>query len=405
VDATGTDLLDWDIDSLFDEPPDDAAGAEADTGDNASGGGILADLVRRMGFAMEASFYFFGGFAPGWNEAPWHWEENDEEFNHVLGGGMSADMRLDFQISETFRVRNTFGFAYPGLTLTVKEFFFDYTIKDRVFLRAGKFIPSWGRSPYYPFANLLSRVPVGNAGGDPYVVRLNLPVGIGGIELITLTRKGYMAGNTPTVEELSYGGKYNLALPWADIDLGCLYHDAMPLRGIVSVKTTLPWDIEAYTEGLVSVPHETWDDLKLSANLGLGRDFFDELFTLGGEIFYNGEDGVGWFRPETELREADVSPFIGGFNFAFSFVLRPPLPWNFRVFSQVLYGAKEDTAQFVPGISCEPLPHMKVSLAVPMALGSREGTYYRKNADTTNRPFAIVFLVSLQGSHRFDYYR
>jgi hypothetical protein len=284
---------------------------------------------------------------------------------------------------------------------------------DRIFLRWGKFTPRWGRSPNYPVANLLSRVPVGNAGGDPYVVKLDLPVGIGGIELLMLTRKGYMAGNTPTLKELSYGGKYNLALPWADIDLGCLYHDAMPLRAIVSVKTTLPWDIEAYTEGLISVPHETWDDLKLSANLGLGRDFFDELFTLGGEVFYNGESGAGWFRPETELREADVSPFIGGFNFAFNFVLRPrmprtlpwALPWNFRVFSQILYGKKEDTAQFVPGISCEPLPHMKVSLAVPMALGSPEGTYYRKNADTTNRPFAIVLLVSLQGKHRFDYYR
>ncbi|MDR2020553.1 MAG: hypothetical protein LBQ14_07290 [Treponema sp.] len=416
-----TDLLDRDIDSLFDDiEAEDGAedgggtGREADgdgedagkgEGDLPFAGSILRDLVRRSGFALEGSFRFYSGFAPGWSETPWNWDETEEELTRPVLGGMSADLILDFQISEVFRVRNSFGFSYPALTLAVSEFFFDYNIKDRLFLRAGKFAPGWGRSSNYPFANLLSRLPAGNAGGDAYVFKANLPIGVGGLELITLTRKGFMEKDLPTPTELGYGIKYNLALPWADIDLGAFYLDAMPFRATASLKTTLPWDTEAYTEGLVAVPQDTWDDLVFSGSLGLARDFFGDLFTLNGEIFYNGEEEASWFSPKTDLREAKAVPLISGLNGAFNLVIRPRLFWDFRIFSQVFYGVDENSVQLVPGFSCKPLSHLEFSLAVPMVLGSREGTYYRDNVDSKNRPFAVVLLVSLQGSHRFDYYR
>jgi hypothetical protein len=423
--AGGADLLGRDIDSLFGDPepeeagPGDEANAEGgdggkeeggksagkDGGDTSFTGSILRDLVRRSGFALEGSFRFYGGFAPGWSETPWNWDETEEELTRPVLGGMSADLILDFQISELFRVRNSFGFSYPDLSLAVKEFFFDYNVKDRLFLRAGKFSPGWGRSSNYPFANLLSRLPAGNAGGDSYVFKADIPIGVGGIELISLTRRGFMAKDVPTPSELGYGAKYNLALPRADIDLGAFYLDAMPFRAILSVKTTLPGDIEAYTEALAAVPHETWDDLKFSANVGLVRDFFGDLLTLNGEIFYNGEEGVRWFSPKTDLRDAKAIPFINGLNTAFNVVLRPRLFWDFKIFSQVLYGIEEDTVQLVPGFSCKPLSNLELSLAVPMALGSRDGTYYRNNVDTKDRPFAVVLLLSLQGSQRFDYYR
>jgi hypothetical protein len=419
--SPGADLLDRDIDSLFGDPesgdePEDGAGDKAGQGDGDGGaaangdapfsGSILKDLVRRSGFAMEGSFRFYGGFAPGWSETPWNRDEAEVELTRPVLGGMSADLILDFQISQVFRVRNKFGFSYPALNLAVKEFFFDYSIRERVFLRAGRFTPAWGRSSSYPFTDLLARVPEGNkAWGDPYVFRMNLPIGIGGIELITLTRDGFMEKEYPTPTELGYGAKYNLALRRIDVDMGVFYLDAMPFRATVSAKTTLPWDIEAYTEGLASVSHENWDDLKLSANLGLTRDFFGDLFTLNGEIFYNGEEGVGRFTPKTDLRDARVVPFINGLNAAFNLVFRPRIFWDFRIFSQIFYGVKEDTVQFVPGFSCKPLSNLELSLALPMALGSREGTYYRDNVDTKNRPFAVVLLVSLQGSQRFDYYR
>jgi hypothetical protein len=194
-----------------------------------------------------------------------------------------------------------------------------------------------------------------------------------------------------------------LAFPWVDIDMGAFYLDAMPLRAFVSVKTTVK-DTELYAEGLASVQHNPWGDLKFSANLGVVQDFFADKLTVNGEVFYNGETGTGWFRSKTDLREADVSPFIGGVNTALNLTFKPGWFKNLRFFTQFLYAFDENTAQLVPGLRFNPLPHMAVSLAVPMALGSQDGTYYTHNADTWNRPFSIVLLITISGSRRFGFY-
>ncbi|GHV55575.1 hypothetical protein AGMMS49579_18810 [Spirochaetia bacterium] len=405
--AQNTDLLDSDMDSLFDEP---VAGADtgeplepsAGDGEAAAGGNVLAGLVRQKGFSLEASYYFHAGIAPGWNPAPWDKVPTDSEYSTILGVGMSAGIGLDFQISDVLRVKNSFGFSYPDFSLTISEFFLDYSIRNVVFIRAGKYGAAWGISRNFQFANLLSRVPDGSSGGDPITIKVDIPIGVGGLQALGMTRIKD-DGAIPRLREIGFGGKYNLAFTWADIDLGVFYLDAMPLRAFFSVKTTIK-NTELYTEGAFSVQHKTWDDWKFSANLGVVQSFFADKFTINGEVFYNGEAGAGWFRPKSELREADVSPFIGGFNTALNLAYRPGVFFGLRVFTQFLYGINENTFQLVPGLTFDPLPHMTVSLAVPMALGDMNGTYYSHNADTRNRPFSVVLLVSLNGSHRFGLY-
>jgi hypothetical protein len=351
--------------------------------------------MRQKGFSLNASYYFYGGIAPGWSKAPW---DGGGDFSGSPGVGMSSGIGLDFQISDVLRVKNTIGFSYPGFTLKVNEFFFDYNIRNAVFIRAGKYGHNWGISPNFQFTNLLSRVPANSSGGDPFMVKADIPIGVGGLQFLALTRSP-----TPGMREIGFGAKYNLAFTWADIDMGAYYLDAMPLRAFVSVKKTVK-DTELYAEGLVSVQHNPWGDLKFSANLGVGQDFFADKLTVNGEVFYNGEAGTGWWRPETDLRDAEVSPFIGGFNTALNLRFKPGWFKDLRFFTQFLYGFAEYTAQLVPGLIIDPLPHMSVSLAVPMALGSHDGTYYTSNADRNNRPFSIVLLVSISGSHRFGSY-
>lgn len=397
----------WDIDSLFDEPP---PGAEEPPGEDVpeaeGGSNILAGSLRRTGFGLDASFYGYGGVTPGWSEAPWFWGEEDEEYSHVVGMILSGGLGLDFQISDVLRVKNTFGFSFPGFAFRVNEFFLDYNLADRVFFRAGKYIHNWGISTNYPFSNLLARLPLGNAGGDSYVIKANVPIGVGGVEMLAMTRDGFIADQAaPSIQEIGFGGKYNLALRQADIDLGLYYHKTMPLRGLITVKSTV-WNIEIYSEAIASVSHKNWDDFRVSANIGFLRDFFSERVTLNGEVFYNGENNAVWFRPETDLREADASPFINGFNGAVNIIYRPrPGGWkDLRFFSQCLFSFEEKTAYLIPGLSLAPFPHISAYLAVPMALGSRDGTYYTKNADNQNRPFTVVFLISVNGSYHFGQY-
>jgi hypothetical protein len=420
--AAGADILDRDLDSLFDEPlpdsggmngpaaddPGSGAGVDVNDGNRNTGdtGSILSSMIRRRGFTLDASYYFYGGVSPGWSEAPWHWNDGDEEYSTVLGAGISAALGLDFQISEYLRVKNLFTFVFPGMAFTVKEVFLDYNLKDRVFFRGGKFIQNWGISPHYPYSNLLARLPSSNSGGspgDPYIVKIDVPIGIGGVELLALTRPGFMTNPAlPSFDEIGFGGKYNLAYRQVDVDVGVFYHEKMPLRNFVSVKSTV-MDTEIYAEALVSVRHKPWGTLQGSGSVGFMRDFFSGKLTLGGEYFYNGEKDTVYFNPETNLEEAEVVPFVNGNNMAMNILYRTGVFKDLRLAAQCLYSFDENSAVFVPGLSFAPFPHINVSLGVPMALGSRDGTYYRRNADKNNRPFSIVMLVSISGDYRFTY--
>jgi hypothetical protein len=427
--------LDWDFDTLFDEvpeeevPPDSGSagggaggggvgsgggsGASTKTGEGSGSGGgagqedaggnnLLADLIRRSGFSLDFSYSANGGFAPGWSESPWFAAEHESEYSHVVGANLNSYLGLDVQISDIFRVHSSLGFTVPGSNIiSLGDLFLDYNVFDRVFFRVGKFGHNWGISPNFPAANLLSRLPAGNSGGDPYIFKMDVPIGIGGLQLLALTRPGFVQGSTPGFSELGYGGKYNLAFTWADIDMGMFYHKEMPLRGSASVKTTIK-DTELYFETMGAIEPETWDGFSFSANVGFVQSFSDELFSVNGEIFWNGEENAFYFVPKTELEEAETSPFIPGLNMALNLVFRPDWIWNLRFALGSRWALDTNTAYIIPGLSFSPLRHIDVSLGFPIALSGRGGRYYRSNADTKGRPIGIALLINLSGGFHLD---
>ncbi|QQO09810.1 hypothetical protein [Breznakiella homolactica] len=406
----GSELFEFDFDSLFDEPPplpEDGSSPEKGSSEPAEPSALRTNF-RPRGFSIDASYSFIGGFSPGLSEVPWADAERDSEYSYVLGIEASAALALDFQISNSMRVRQVTGFSFPSLNLEIKEFFLDYNFSERVFARAGKFTANWGISRNYEFANLLSRIPsVITSPGDPYMFKLDIPIGIGGAQLIALTRRGFMDydGNSdPSFKEIGYGGKYNLAFRRADIDLSVFYHDLLPLYGAFSVKSTLFRKTEVYAEGLISVSHENWDNVRLSGNIGFIQDFLADKLTVNAEFFYNGEKNALWYEPENDIKEAEVSSLVGGINTALNVVWRPVNWKSFRIYGRFLYGYEENTGLFVPGISFSPFENMTVYLIGNIALGSYDGTYYRQNEDKRNRPFGVTLAVQVSGNYRYGWY-
>jgi hypothetical protein len=398
----GGDLLDREFDSLFDEPlpatpPLPAAGT----------GAAEAPLsLRSRGFALDFSYSANGGFSPGLSEAPWFAAGYKPAYSHVLGANLNSYLGLDVQISPVFRAYSSLAFSVPVGAFSLNSFYIDYNMLDRVYFRAGKFGHNWGVSPNFPAANLLSRLPVGNSGGEPYLLKADIPIGIGGLQFLALTRSGFMSGSTPGFRELGYGGKYNLAFTWADIDMGFFFHEQMPLRAFASVQATAG-STELYLEGMGALSHETWDGFGFSANLGFVRSFFDDLLLVNGEVFWNGEDDAFYFNPRTELEEATASPFLPGLNAALNLVFRPRWIGDLRFALAARWAFQETwagTAYLLPGLSFSPLPHVSVSLGFPLALGGREGGYYRSNADTQGRPFSMALLVNLNGAYQIARY-
>jgi hypothetical protein len=413
--------LDWDFDTLFDEPeeapseyPDRGAAKGAPekndtpgTGEENSG---IAALLRRSGFSLDFSYSANGGFSPGWSETPWFAGEYESKYTNVLGVNLYSYLGIDVRVSDSFRAYSSVGFTIPEKTgFFLKDFYIDYSVFKRVFFRVGKFGHNWGISPNFPAANLLSRIPAGgplNGGGDwgdLYILKADIPVGIGGLQFLTLTRPGFIRGNTPDFKELGYGGKYNLAFTWADIDAGVFYHHEMPLRASVSVKTTIK-DTELYFETMGAVRHKSWDGYTISANAGIIQDLFNDFISLNAELFWNGEDNAFFFNSKTELEDAKSSPFFPGLNAALNLAIKPNWIWNFRFVLASRWVLDTNSAYILPGLSFSPLSHIDVSLGVPVALGGRQGHYYHNNPNKNGRPFGIVLLVNLHGSYHRDLY-
>jgi hypothetical protein len=430
--------LDWDFDTLFDESPEDSGDSSAFPGgqggndgsreesggqggsaggpvasrpapEDAGGGNLLADLIRRSGFSLDFSYSANAGFSPGWSEAPWYAEAYPSEYTHVLGVNLNAYIDLDIRVSDTFRTHSTVTFLVPDndaakdADMTLKDFYIDYNVVNRVFFRVGKYEHNWGISPNFAAANLLSRVPMGNTGGDSYIFKIDIPIGIGGFQFLALTRPGFMHGQlTPGFEDLGYGTKYNLAFTWADLDMGLFYHKEMPLRGAASIKTTIR-DTELYLETMGAIRHETWDGFSISVNLGFVQSFLDDLISINGELFWNGEENAYYFQPGTELADPQTSPFIPGLNLAWNLIYRPKWIWDLRFAIGGRWEHDTNSAYILPGLTFAPLPHIDVSLGFPIALGSREGRYYRAgNADKNYRPFGIALLINLNGKFHLE---
>jgi hypothetical protein len=398
--AQEDDSLNWDIDSLFDEPLPESP-VEESPEDGASGLSALG-LVRRRGFTFDASFEFMAGLAPGWEVPFWFSTDEDEDaFSWGPAVKMTAKFGLDAQISEFFRVKTLIGFSIPNFTIKLDDFFFDYSLYDKVFFRGGKYNHSWGISPNYSFANLLSRVPKKGLWGDSYIFKADVPIGIGGIQALALTRANLAGGILPGWSDIGYGAKYNLALRWADFDIGVFYQEGMALRGFMSIKTTIG-KTELYNEWM-AVIHSDNEAASGAGNVGVVRDFFGGKLSVNGELFYNAEKDSYWYRPESGFREADTSPFVEGFNVALNLLYRFGGKLNPRLFLQMFYTPLQNSAQVVPGFRLSLWPYIEFYFAVPMGLGDRNSYYYSHTADPHDRPFSVVMLLTLTGGVRAVY--
>ena len=412
--------LDWDISTIFDAPAEERPKEDQEAEETARPSAV--SLLKRRGYTFDASFRFIGGLMPGWNQTPWYFDGAEKySTNPVIR--MRASFGIDAQISEALRAKVSVFFEIPpasgaasntALRFELGDFFFDYSLYDVVFIRAGKFSLNWGISRNFSFTNLLSRIPDVREGSgqllryrfDPYLVKVDVPIGIGGIQLLALTRVNLMGRVTPERRDFAFGGKYNLAHRLFDLDVGALYQRGMDTRAFASIKTTL-WDFEIYNEWLGAIDEEKWNNFNGAVNLGFARDFniFDKRLSVNAEVFYNAESKALWYSPETDIRLGREYRFLEGFNLAMNLLFRFGGKGNPRLFTQALYAVDQKSARLTPGFRLTPWQNVDVYLAVPMSLGSKESYYYKYNEDNDNRPFSVVMLVTVRGSVRAAHYQ
>jgi len=414
--AQEQDLIDIDfinIDSIFDEPSSEIPSqtpSQQTPPQSPAQTSVLGE-VRRRGIEFNLSYFFRGAINPGWDVYPWELD-GSEQFSWAIGVEMGSSMEIIARVSENFRVRSVISYQIPRFSFNLEDFFFDYNFFDTVFLRAGKFEQSWGVSPNFGFANLLSRIAVQQDNIDPeepsargpsYIVKFDIPIGVGGLQLLALTRVDIAGGAVPTRNYFGYGGKFNLAFPWADFNLGFFYQDFMATRAFLSTKTTL-WNTDIYNELLFIYNNHTDNTFKFAFNIGLSRSFFDNKLEINAEYFYNGEESTEYYRPESEFRQEESIPFIEGHNFALNILYRFGGSINPRIFTRLLYG--DDSVSLIVGLRINPFPNIEVYFAIPMVFGKENGHYYQDSFNILNqhRPFSFLLYITFRGSVRANHY-
>jgi hypothetical protein len=402
--AQEQNALDWDINDVFNETEQTSPIEESENDEAAV---TVNKLLKQKGITFNASYQFLTGVVPGWLEYPWVSAE-DRGYYMDRFIKLNSSLTADAQIDDSLRIKTVFSFEIPDFYITLGDFFFDYNINDVVFFRGGKYSHSWGLASNFTFTNLLARVPDGSVTGDSFVFKIDVPTGIGGFQVLALTRVRLMDPDPPLprFEDFGFGGKYNLALRWADFDTGVYYQENMPLRAFLSIKTTI-LKTELYSEGLIAINVYDTSDVSGAVSFGFTKDLFNNKFTMNGEIFYNAEKGSYIYKPETYITEAESIPFKYELTLAFNMSYKFGGKTNPSLFAQIRYAPYEDSMQLIPGFRINPWPHIEIYLAAPMSLGSKEGYYY-ENAYTTNDeskpiPFCVVLLFRLSGSIQFKH--
>jgi len=404
--------LDWDIESIFDGPASDKEASDESSYDAPNDESQITVLqkINRRSLTFDISYGFAAGVSPGWTEPPWN-DSGANSFSWNPGAKLGSSFGLDAKISNVFRVISNFDFTLPddgSFRFNLRDFFFDYNLFDAVFFRGGKYNLKWGISPNYGFTNLLVRVPDSvNFGYDSFILKADIPAGVGGFQLLALTRANLIGGAKIDIGKIGFGGKYNLALRKIDMDAGIFYQQGMPVRSFISLKTTLS-NTEVYTEGLAAFDSGGMQNISGAFNLGFAHEFFDKKLAVNGEFFYNNEGNSFFYSSKTDFLEAKTSPFIDGINAALNLRYSFGGKGNPRFFLQTLYALSENSARIVSAFRLSPLSHVEFYLAFPMDLGNKDGYYYKnsiiQNRDGKPLRFAAIFLVSLSGSLRFTAY-
>jgi len=409
--AQEQNTLDWDIDTIFNdlfpepsspettEPPASTKTPAKTT--------PVTNKIQRRGYTFGIDYRFITGVAPGWYEMPEteYWRKEDYYLYRYIT--MINTFSLDAQITEDFRAISNINYQIPGTSFTMGDFFFDYKLYDIIFFRGGKYNMSWGISPNFGFTNLLIRVPKEAPNGDSYIFKADVPIGKGGFQALTMTRVN-LANSIilPKLDDFGYGGKFNYAHRLADLDVGFFSQEGMPLRGFLSIKTTIK-KIELYNEWVASMDTET-KDMYVSFNIGFARTFFDKKLDINGEFLYNGEKDTYWYQHETDVLNATKYSFIDGVNLALNIQFKPWSKGDPRLFLQTRYAPMENSTQIIPGFRLTPWRNIDFYFSVPMSLGNRDGYYYNNTINVNDKnkplPFAVIFSVRVGGSISYGHY-
>ncbi|TVR01202.1 MAG: hypothetical protein EA403_10725 [Spirochaetaceae bacterium] len=378
--ADNDDLFDDDLfNGLFDTAEDFEAPDPNDdpNGDTQPRGDLLSRFEDPDTVRLRSTITATGGVGYGWTrwpepEAPWRHQRATAEF--TSGFRFTFDARPDPVLRVFGSLSTEIDPAerkYQWTTVTIDELFFDYTLQDFIFVRAGQHKMKWGQGRIFTPGNLMDESEKGLA------VRVNMPTVLDGISLVTLGQDDFFRDRPNSPRYLAYAGQASLVAGPVLFTAGARYQDAESLRALGSVKTVIR-ATDLFTDVVVSYDHRT-DDVAVQTVSGFYREWGDWRFY--GEHSFDGTSG----------RDDDHS---AGLAFARRRIFGTRL--NFATLWE--HAFVDHSGTVVPGISWSPWRLVTARLGLPVTYGADNSRYVQDNEDPANRRLAAIFQLQLSAS-------
>jgi hypothetical protein len=366
---------------------------EPDPDDSAT---ILEEIISSETFELHGGINLLAGYSGGWESHPFH---QDFVMSDYIDSGvieMASWLKLKTRISPALQMVCKVTFEYPGFAFDLSECFIEYNLLDTFFLTAGRQTVNWGTSRFYPFTNLPARMPdifpktAGTTDSDkPFLIKGNLPVGIGGFTAMAYSRRGYFeVVGTPELSEMGYGFLYNGAFNNLDFTVGAWWQEMLDTRLVWWLGTTLFDKVDLYTEGLITLYED--NSLAFDANLGFLFELMQRKIQITGEYCYIGEEvNLDMFD-----RDYDLVP---GHNLAAG------VSWKLfrnkiRLYAQFLYNIDSDTGLLLPGATFDFFNNLTFGFHLPVILGPDTGEYFINNPDKKDRRFFFAATIRIKGN-------
>jgi hypothetical protein len=347
--------------------------AQEATGSDATprlaGGSALAALQANEPLAFSGTLYSMAGGALGYAGAP-DWADPLEDLAPIGGGTVVNFLYFDSRPDPTMRFHGALEMAFPGFTPTIYEFWFDYTVLDKIFFRGGRQVIGWGNTRIFTVGDVMDNSPTALS------LKAYLPFGADGLSLVTLVQD-------PGADASLNGLKPEFA-PRLDIVIGSLefseaaaFQNAFPMR-VASMLKTSCFGMDFFGE--VFGNWQVGGSPRLSNFESVFWQAPGQKFSLYVEHYYNGSSSNaadGWYGT------APSPPNLAGDKIA---ILASYKLGGYILGLQWIHAFADCSGQLMPGVTFSPFEHITVTIGFPISYGADGSTYAEQAPEDFNSP-------------------
>ncbi len=213
------------------------------------------------------------------------------------------------------------------------ELFADFTIRDSLFLRAGKQTMKWGVGYFFSPADLLSLSEIDPEDPEvdlegPVGLKVNMASGINNLYLY-----GIIPEEASVPSDIALASRFELVAGAAEIGFGGYYLHDRNAAGMVTMTGSL-WDLDLFAEAVVQYDfiQDPWPEATVGQRYSWDHDGSELALSLTGQLYYTGADDGAFHAAALGVlsitETVSSSLFWKGSIGENSGILKPSLTWE-----------------------------------------------------------------------------